>query len=270
MRLKINHTTHYTYDPVPNYLVQRLMLEPVDFAGQRTVSWSVSAPGIENALRYVDGFGNRTILVTVQKPMREMSVTASGEIETRDAAGVVAGLQPNVPEAVYLRKTQSTIASPEMEPLLAQFADEGKPLLERAHALMAEVHARVPFAVGTSHSHTTAAQAFAEGSGVCQDHAQIMVAIARACNVPARYVTGYLVTGIGASSAAAHAWAELLIPHLGWVGFDATNLQCPTDHYVRIAAGLDAAAVVPVRGTRRGLSGDEKMTVEVRVEIAQQ
>ncbi len=83
-------------------------------------------------------------------------------------------------------------------------------------------------------------------------------------------VTGYLVTGIGASASAAHAWAEIAVPDLGWVGFDAANGQSPTDHYVRIAAGLDAAAVAPVRGFRRGGAGTEQMTVEVRVEIAQQ
>jgi transglutaminase-like putative cysteine protease len=57
---------------------------------------------------------------------------------------------------------------------------------------------------------------------------------------------------------------------LGWVGFDAANGQCPTDNYVRVAAGLDAASVTPVRGSRRGAQGAEQLTVEVRVEISQQ
>jgi transglutaminase-like putative cysteine protease len=62
----------------------------------------------------------------------------------------------------------------------------------------------------------------------------------------------------------------LLVADLGWVGFDAANGQCPTEHYVRVAAGLDAAAVAPIKGSRRGSPSDEHMTVEVRVEIAQQ
>ena len=96
-----------------------------------------------------------------------------------------------------------------------------------------------------------------------------LAAAARAAGIPARYVTGYLVTGQGASSTAAHAWAEALVPDLGWVGFDPANAKCPTDNYVRVAAGLDAAGVAPVGGSRRG--GDaERMRVEVRVEIAQQ
>jgi transglutaminase-like putative cysteine protease len=142
--------------------------------------------------------------------------------------------------------------------------------LERAHAIMNEVHARIAYETGTSDAHTTAAEAFSEGRGVCQDHAHVMIAVARTLGIPARYVTGYLVTGVGASSTAAHAWAELLVPELGWIGFDAANGQCPTEHYARVASGIDAAAVTPVRGSRRGGSGSERMTVEVSVEIAQQ
>jgi transglutaminase-like putative cysteine protease len=142
--------------------------------------------------------------------------------------------------------------------------------LKMAHELMAEVHGKVAYVVGVSDVQTTAAEAYAAKRGVCQDHAHIMVTVARHLGLPARYVTGYLVTGVGASSSAAHAWAELLIPELGWVGFDAANGQCPTEHYVRGASGLDAASVAPVRGTRRGGSGAEHMRVEVRVEISQQ
>ena len=148
-----------------------------------------------------------------------------------------------------------------------QFAGRG--ILEGLHALMAEIHGRVAYEIGATHAHTTAAEAFADGRGVCQDHAHIFIAAARSAGIPARYVTGYLVTGMGASSTAAHAWAEALVPDLGWVGFDPANATCPTENYVRVAAGLDAASVAPIRGSRRGGNG-ERMRVEVRVEIAQQ
>jgi transglutaminase-like putative cysteine protease len=134
---------------------------------------------------------------------------------------------------------------------------------------MADIHARVAYELGATTAHTTAAEAFADGRGVCQDHAHILIAAARSAGIPARYVTGYLVTGQGASSTAAHAWAEALVPDLGWVGFDAANAKCPTDNYVRVAAGIDAAGVAPIRGSRRG-GNIERMRVEVRVEIAQQ
>ncbi len=269
MRLKIHHDTHYAYDAAPSYLVQRLHLTPVNFEGQKTISWNITAPGIEAGLSHVDGFGNVTHLVTVRGHTGPLTISAVGEVETTDTAGMVRGLVHPLPDAVYLRRTPATQMNTAMQ-RLAESVDRRAPALEQAHTIMNQVHAQVAYEVGSTTMHTTAAEAFAEGRGVCQDHAHILIALARSLGFPARYVTGYLVTGTGASSSAAHAWAELLVPDLGWVGFDAANGQCPTPHYVRIAAGLDASAVAPVRGFRRGGTGAEQMTVAVRVEIAQQ
>lgn len=268
MRLAIRHETHYDYDTPLAYSAQRLHLWPVDFAAQKTVSWAITAPGIERALAYADGFGNRVHMITFGEVEGPVSIVAEGVVEVSDVAGVVKGLACAAPDAVFLRQTRSTTATASLRSLAEkQFA--GRSVLEGLHGLMAEIHARVAYEIGATHAHTTAAEAFADGRGVCQDHAHIFAAAARSAGVPARYVTGYLVTGQGASSTAAHAWAEALVPDLGWVGFDPANAKCPTDNYVRVAAGLDATGVAPIRGSRRG-GAAERMRVEVRVEIAQQ
>jgi transglutaminase-like putative cysteine protease len=269
MRLKVRHITHYAYEALPSYLIQRLHLEPAEFATQRNVNWRITAPGIENALRYRDGFGNWVHLVTTVPDGQRMEIIAEGEVDVSDAAGVVRGLAAAAPEAVFLRRTDATQVDSSLTAFAKQF-NRKKSVLETAHAMMNAVHGEVRYEIGTSDMYTSAAQAFAAKSGVCQDHAHIMLAVARAIGIPARYVTGYLVTGVGASSSASHAWAELFVPDLGWVGFDAANNQSPTDHYVRVAAGLDAAAVAPVKGTRRGGAGFEQLRVEVSVEISQQ
>jgi transglutaminase-like putative cysteine protease len=269
MRIRIHHQTHYRYAERPSYLVQRLHLTPSNFEAQKTISWKISTAGIDNSLSYFDGFGNFIHLVTADNLDLENTITAQGEVETTDAAGLVRGLPSTVPDTVFLRQTPLTMPDPAIRAALTKWTQTAK-ALEAAHSLMDHVHQRIAYEVGTSQADTTAAQAFARKSGVCQDHSHLMVGMARAIGTPARYVTGYLVTGAGASSVAAHAWAELLIPELGWVGFDAANGQCPTEQYVRVAAGLDARAVAPVRGSRRGGAQAEQMTVEVRVEIAQQ
>lgn len=268
MRLSVRHETHYDYASPLAYSAQRLHLWPVDFIGQKILAWNITAPNFDQALAYADGFGNRVHMITFGNVEGPVSIVAEGTVDVTDTAGVVRGLACPAPEAVFLRQTKPTTATASLKALgERQFA--GRSVLEGLHALMAEIHGRVAYEVGATHAHTTAAEAFADGRGVCQDHAHIFVAAARAAGIPARYVTGYLVTGQGASSTAAHAWAEALVPDLGWVGFDPANAKCPTDNYVRVAAGLDAAGVAPVRGSRRG--GDaERMRVEVRVEIAQQ
>jgi transglutaminase-like putative cysteine protease len=269
MRIRIHHQTHYRYAERPSYLVQRLHLTPADFDSQKTINWKITTAGIENALSYVDGFGNRIHLVTAHDLPLENTVSAEGEVETKDSAGLIGGLVSSVPDRVFLRQTPLTMPDSAIRAALAKWGQKAT-VLETAHSLMAHLHERVAYEVGTSQADTTAAQAFARKTGVCQDHSHLLVGMARALDIPARYVTGYLVTGAGASSVAAHAWVELLIPDLGWVGFDAANGQSPTEQYVRVAAGLDAMAVAPVKGSRRGGTSQEQMTVEVRVEIAQQ
>lgn len=268
-RLHVRHETHYEYDSALAYSAQRLHLTPLSFASQKVLRWAISAPGYENALSYLDGFGNRVHVVTYQNQSGPIRIVAEGVVECTDTAGLVKGLSCPAPDAVFLRQTRATMPSSAIQSMCNRIAAEKSAHLDRLHGLMADIYDRVAYEIGTTHAHTTAAEAFADGRGVCQDHAHIMIGAARSLGIPARYVTGYLVTGEGASSTAAHAWAEALVPDLGWVGFDPANCKCPTDHYVRVAGGIDAAGVTPIRGSRRGGQA-ERMRVEVRVEIAQQ
>ena len=267
MRLHVRHATHFEYASSLDYAVQRFLLTPLSFESQRVESWNITAPGMDKALVYNDGFGNVVHLASLTNLLGAMDVVAEGFVECTDAKGLVKGIPEKAPRTVYLRQTAVTAPSEAMLKLAA--APTSGDTLSFLHGLLQHIHQKVEYRLGTTDAQTTAAEAFANGSGVCQDHTHIFIGITRALKFPSRYVTGYLVTGIGASSTAAHAWAEVWVPDLGWVGFDAANCICPTDQYVRVAAGIDAADVTPIRGSRRG-GKDESMTVEVKVEIAQQ
>jgi transglutaminase-like putative cysteine protease len=269
MRLFVRHETRYDYDTALAYSVQRLYLTPLDFASQKVVSWKISAPGIDAALAYFDGFGNRVHVVTFHDLSGPATISAEGIVDCTDAAGVVRGLSCPAPDAVFLRQTKSTMPSAAIRAVAERAAASSPATLDRLHHLMSDIRTKVAYEIGATHALTTAAEAFAAGRGVCQDHAHIFIGAARSLGIPCRYVTGYLVTADGASAAAAHAWAEALVTDLGWAGFDPANGTSPTDHYVRVAGGIDAAGVTPIRGSRRG-GESERMMVEVRVEIAQQ
>jgi transglutaminase-like putative cysteine protease len=143
-------------------------------------------------------------------------------------------------------------------------ADAG---IARLHALMHGVRDRMAYRAGTTDSQTSAAEALASGVGVCQDHAHLFIAAARALDVPARYVGGYLWTGDDdAEYEASHAWAEAYVDDLGWVGFDPANRLCPTENYIRVGIGLDYWTAAPVRGIRRGVA-DEALSVRVQVRL---
>jgi transglutaminase-like putative cysteine protease len=105
--------------------------------------------------------------------------------------------------------------------------------------------------------------------GVCQDFAHIMITLVRSkLRIPCRYVSGYLYHGDlnqdRSINSATHAWIEALVPQLGWVGFDPTNLLVAGDRHIRTAIGRDYDDVPPTHGMFRG-SASSELTVAVRV-----
>jgi len=105
------------------------------------------------------------------------------------------------------------------------------------------------------------------GKGVCQDQAHAAIAMARAVDMPGRYVVGYLhANEDSAVSQASHAWAELWVDGLGWVGFDISNGISPDQRYVRVATGRDYRDAAPITGITFGNASQE---LQVEVAVAQ-
>ena len=265
MLISIRHVTRYSYAEPVNYTIQSLRLTPAAFEGQRVLDWQVRVPEAGPPLQFMDGFGNTVHLITINARHEQLVIEAGGTVETEDRNGVVAGLAKITPPRVFLKETAQTKPDAAIRTLAASV--DGKDLLGRLHALINAVRDRVDYVPGVTDAHTGAAEALADGKGVCQDHAHIFIAAARTLGVPARYVTGYLVLGGESTSDAHHAWAEAWIEGLGWVGFDVANRVCPTERYVRLAAGLDAGYAAPIVGSRRGGSTEK---LDVSVEVQQQ
>lgn len=278
MRLTVKHTTTYHYDLPQKALLQSHRLRPSEFAGQTVVDWTVDAGDAVVGCRFRDGAGDDTWTVRVPGPVEEVTVTVSGTVETTDLAGVLRGHREKVPPMAYLRTTRVTRADLALQELgetaLADLAD-GSPL-DRAHALATAVEKAIVYKPDITDSHTTAAEALAGGEGVCQDHAHALIAVAISQNIPARYVAGYLFASDPddaeaprPSSQASHAWAELHIDGLGWIGFDPANGCCPDDRYIRLCSGYDAFDAAPIRGMSSGI-GEEALNVVVAVMQEQQ
>lgn len=261
MRIAITHTTTYRADS-PARAIQALRLTPASGPAQKVLAWDVRVSGMDGALHYTDAFGNLVDLAASHGPVSDVTITAQGTVETTDTAGVIGFPPEAVVPAVCLRTTRLT----EPDDAIRAFAAGCRrdTVLATLHALLDGLHAEVAYDTTATDALTPAATAFAARRGVCQDHAHIFIAAARALDLPARYVTGYLLTDED-QAVAHHAWAEALAPEIGWVGFDAANGQCPTDRYVRLAVGLDAPEAAPVRGIRLGASIE---TLQVSVHVS--
>jgi transglutaminase-like putative cysteine protease len=265
MRLSIRHTTRYEYDPPAKWAGLRLKLFPSKFDTQRPGPWSVTVNGAAAAPMFTGPYGDAESLWTIVEPTSVIEIVAEGVVEVSDSAGVVRGLAEAARPGVFLRTSELTAPSAEIE-ALAQSV-KGADVLEQMHALCGAVLDAVEYQQSSTSAHTTAAQALKLGRGVCQDHAHIFVTAARLRGVPARYVAGYLMAD---GSEQTHAWAETFAPDLGWVGFDPANRRCPTELYVRLCAGIDAADAAPLRGSVQAMR-QERLAVAVDIaDVAQQ
>jgi transglutaminase-like putative cysteine protease len=272
MLIRIRHVTTYTYDKSASYAILSLRLTPSSFDGQQVAEWRIVCTLAGSPVELCDGFGNVVHLFTIRTPHQQIEIEAGGLVETQDRNGVVRGLVEPSPPRLYLRETAQTRADDAIRELAASAGDGAGDVIERLHALAAAVSECVEYAEGSTDAHPGAAEALKDGKGTYQDFAHIFISAARVLAIPARYVTGYLLLDEGASPPRTHhSWAEAWAEGLGWIGFDVANRICATEHYVRLAGGLDAGYVTPIRGSRRGAESERLMVaIDVQQQTAQQ
>jgi len=265
MRLRISHKTNYQYDaPVP-FALQQLRKMPQSFACQTILNWQITLEGAREELSFTDQHGNHVILSSIEPASQAVSILVEGEVETHNTHGVLGEEGFSAPFWYYLRTTPSTVPGPEIRKLLRSFGAKRDDDISSLHALSETIASRVAYEPGMTEVTTTAEDALKAGHGVCQDHTHVMLAAARALGYPSRYVSGYLMMDDRVEQDAAHAWAEIRVPEIGWVGFDVSNGISPDERYVRVACGLDYKEAAPVTGMRYGGSA-ESLSVNLQVE----
>lgn len=263
MQLHIHHRTRYQYEEPVKYSAQMLRLTPRREGNQRTLAWSLRAPG--RRTEQADAHGNVTHLLTLDQPHDEIEIDVRGVVEITGDEEFV-HFDGKLSPLAYLAATPLTEASPPMLELArARFA--GGTLRERLYQLAGGVFEAVRYMPGSTTVEDPAAAVFARGQGVCQDQAHVFVACCRAAGIPARYVSGYLCSVDGTESAS-HAWVDAWLEDAqGWLGIDVTHLAPRSAKHCRLAVGRDYLDAAPVRGVRRG-GGKEVMNVSVAATTA--
>lgn len=298
MELRVVHTTRYDY-PAPVMLAQHLAhLQPLDGMGQHRLvhRLSIDPPPAQHS-HGVDAYGNGRCFFALESPHEHLTVTADTLLHIDPAEPVPASPAWEAvrehfryrAQAPYQTANEFVYSSPYV-PRHEDFAvfaapdfTPGRPLLQACEALMARIHRDLRYDSESTEVHTPARQALALRRGVCQDFAHIMIACLRSLGLPARYVSGYLLTQpppgkprlIGAD--ASHAWVSVYSPALGsdnpcsgvWVDFDPTNRRSgmprPGEDYVTLAIGRDFGDVSPLRGV---IQGGGQHTLHVGVTVA--
>lgn len=265
MHLKILHTTTYHFEHPVFYGLQQLRLIPKSRTGQTVLHWKMEIEGGRAETEFTDHHQNRVSLISFDPQASSIVVHCEGEVDTADTAGVTGRHGGFAPLWFFQQSTDLTRAGARVRALAKGLKDEEPEDIPRLHALAARITAAVPYEIGRTHSGTTAEEAVEMAGGVCQDHAHIFIAAARSLGYPARYVSGYLLMSDRVHQDASHAWTEVHVDLLGWVGFDVSNGYSPDTRYVRVATGLDYRDAAPVSGLRYGQAG-EAMSIDIQVQ----
>jgi transglutaminase-like putative cysteine protease len=261
MRLRIEHTTTFTYDHPISEAYTEMRLRPLSDNGQHVVAFMLSTEPHDEVLMHVDRFGNDVRHFDVVHPHQRLMATATSEVLTPEM------LVPDMASLTPLDEFDFLMPTPyaPFAANLVQFAATHVVLDDPAATAQALMHALftlLKYERGATDVTTTADEALELGRGVCQDFSHIMLAACRSQGLPARYVSGYLYNS--GQAAASHAWVDVHIAGHEWLSLDPTHDCAQSSEYVRVAIGRDYADVPPTRGVFKG-NAKETMNVEVMI-----
>jgi transglutaminase-like putative cysteine protease len=289
MLLRVIHENEYVYTPPVRTAQHMARLRPLHGERQQLLRHELRIdPQPEQLRERSDVWGNGSAYFSVQDSHERLRVVADSLVETSAPIPVESDVAwEDVRErmryhrgAHYDPAAEFAFASTYV-PRDETFADyaqasfmQGRPILDAARELMHRIHEDFEYETTVTDVGTPALTAFGLRKGVCQDFAHVMLGCLRSLGLPARYVSGYLLTEpppgearlVGAD--ASHAWVEVYVPRDdptgGWTGFDPTNDRAPGEDYVHLAIGRDYADVSPMRGVIQG-GANHKLSVAVTV-----
>ena len=296
MLLEVLHDTHYRYASPVLVSQHQLHLSLRSTPWQQVLSQQLEISQPTQLRSSTDPFGNQRHFFDLEHAHSALRIRLHSVVHTTppQISSHVHPLQPweQVRERFVYRAglrddpaSDFLYASPlvPLEDALAQYARPSftaqRPLLQACQDLCARIHRDFRYQPQSTHVETTALRALQQRQGVCQDFTHVMVACCRSLGLPARYVSGYLLTQpppgqarlVGAD--ASHAWAEVYVPAPDsshgdtpgqWLGFCPTNARTPGEDYVVLAWGRDFTDVSPVRGVVHG-GGQHQLDVAVTV-----
>jgi transglutaminase-like putative cysteine protease len=285
MMFDIRHVTQYNYDEAVRESVMELRMQPRGAHGQNLINFTIEVDPPAQMFFYVDPWGNMVRHFDVPPPHRRLTITAHSLVETDAPAPLPGAL--DLAEWEHLDsdsvrgdcweflKPHGFAAS---TPALERFCEEhGVRNLKRfdpltaLRALSTALYRGLDYEAGVTGADSPIDEALQAGRGVCQDFAHIMITICRGWGIPARYVSGYLSTsrdqGERSDPQATHAWVEVYLPSLRWIGLDPTNDITASERHIPVAIGRDYSDVPPSRGVFKG-DAESQLSVGVSVRRA--
>jgi len=281
LNVLIEHETRYVYaaEVAESYTV--LHIQPQSDTRQFCTRFELFVTPRARPRTYFDRFGNAVQHFAILPKHRFLSIRARSQVVTMPHTVVFpleatrASLESDSASAEmwdYLAESQYAKMVPEVDEFSAEIGAPGDEIGPWVQSVSRAIYEGFSYEKNATSVRSTVVDSLRSRTGVCQDFAHVMIAVLRRANIPARYVSGYIIRGsegdpvLGAD--ASHAWCEAYLPPYGWMGFDPTNNLLIDEHYVRVAVGRDYGDVSPVRGVYKGPNSSD-MSVNVAMEVLQ-
>ena len=278
MLLEVTHETDLVYDGTINESVMELRVCPAQAEDQHRLSFDLAIGPPTQVSGYFDWLDNLVHAFTVVGYHDRLKIVATSVVETdREAVNLYTVNDPwpltNL-DADYVLYDFLQFGGPVVDaPSLRALRDELNPqpgefvgiILRRAMEL---IKSRFGYNKGVTTSASPITDILEKGEGVCQDFTHLMIGLCRSMELPARYVSGLVHSEkieeqqefLGASET--HAWVEVWVPSLGWIGLDPTNNVGVGGSFIKVAVGRHFGDVPPNKGVYRGAA---KEKIDVRV-----
>ncbi|MBX9688976.1 MAG: transglutaminase family protein [Candidatus Obscuribacterales bacterium] len=282
MLLSITHQTDLNYSDYISESVMELRMAPRQEKFQHRLSFNLAIGPASKVKSYFDWLGNSVHAFSINALHDKIQIIATSVVETISPAVQLEALPDHwqrersydytlydfllfggpVVDTPSLRELSSSI-------LDSVAAEASSPKVgDLILAMLRKIDTDFVYEKGITTSASPITEILEHGRGVCQDFTHLMVGLARSLNIPARYVSGYIHPDHERfrGYAQTHAWVEIFVPSLGWVGVDPTNNCIAGENFVKVAVGRNYQDVPPNKGVYKG---EGKETIEVAVHSEQ-
>lgn len=280
MLLRLHHRTEYRYSEAVTSNSNELRMTPITTRWQKLEGNIISVLPATRLTSYEDLNQNKVSHFEIAEPHSRLVIDCRASVITSckvDFDNLPYGYSHNdLPRCLaledcypFLQDSSYIDLTPEAWRLALDIKGDSQDVFQTSYGIMDYIYSEYEYDTIATNVTTHASETLENKRGVCQDFAHAMVALCRSLRIPARYVSGYFYDATRdrslRGSEASHAWAEVYVEPLGWVGLDPTNRKVVDDTYIILARGRDYRDVAPVVGAFMG-NGKSAMQVSVSVE----
>lgn len=279
-KIRILHTTEYFYHEAVTFGPHTAMLRPREGHDLHIDRGSFESTPQANLRWKRDVYDNSVAVLTFDKPSDHLRLHSEVDVTLLANEAPECILDPAATHYpfFYNPEDRAEIAayrlpgyaynSGSMISWLRELYEPGQRIPTRE--LLLNLNSRIHETLRYEHREEPGVQppgeTLSKGSGSCRDYAVLMMEAARYWGMAARFVTGYVRMEVG-QHGSTHAWTEILLPGIGWIGYDPTNNKLAGAEHVAVGVAREHEKAAPLTGTWSGpADAYDRMEVIVRVE----